>query len=368
MLADGAPSVEKRRAVVATFVLEVARRAVEAARQQQSDFLASAGGAGRGRGSAGPRTNLARTWTELRLLIEWACGLMRSAPVPSPSERLWALASLAIAPDIPFIIGPPNGTSVDRFMDMREQYGAALAHGLHFRSRPSSDSRLSLVLLDGRYGTRGAAYLVSRRAEFTPAQVTEKQRQAQAIISRRRQPGLRATDASGNQVSFSSPLDEEVILLVDLLSSLREKKQELDALDPPEDARAEVRLQLGTIALSFADRDAALQHFSDAERYARTGYDRYLSSFLQGRVYELQNRVVDAESSYRRALEAVPRAQSAVTALARLQFVDGRRSDASALVAGMHASPSAADPWLEFVDTGCDRWPDLIAELRKTLK
>jgi hypothetical protein len=208
MRAAGAASVERRRALAAAFSLEVAREGIETARRQALDWsAAAAGGGSRGRGSAPGRPDFARRWGELRLLIEWGCALLRSAPVPSPSKRLFLLASLAIAArqsDRLFVLGTDPGTSENRFSELREQYGAALGHGLHFQSRLKPDPRFELVRLETRYGIRGAAYLISRRLEFTPAEFAEKQGQVRAIVARRTQPALSATDASGRQVSFAS--------------------------------------------------------------------------------------------------------------------------------------------------------------------
>jgi hypothetical protein len=226
------------------------------------------------------------------------------------------------------------------------------------------------VRLEARFGTGGIGYLISRRLEFTAAQFAEIQREAAAIVARRNQPGLKATDASGRSVSFSpSATESETLRLAELLGHLRDLGREIIALNATGDARPEAQLHLGALALCFADHNAALKLLGDVERQAVTPYDRYLSSYLQGRVHDLQNRVAEAEASYRRALDAVPRTHSGVTALARLLFVDGRRSEASSLVAAMHASPSpVGDPWVQFAETGRDRWPDLIVALRETLK
>jgi tetratricopeptide (TPR) repeat protein len=149
------------------------------------------------------------------------------------------------------------------------------------------------------------------------------------------------------------------------LSRLQAAASELQELEPVEEIRAEVHLNLGAIALCFADRARALDHFAAIGKSLADSYSRYLGHFLTGRVQELRGERLEAEAAYRRALEVEPRIPSATTALATLWFAGGRRAEAAALIDDSLAGPAdLSDPWIEFQQGGHVRWPDLIRQLR----
>jgi predicted Zn-dependent protease len=94
----------------------------------------------------------------------------------------------------------------------------------------------------------------------------------------------------------------------------------------------------------------------------------YLARYFTGLVQLRRNRPADAEIAFRRALEAVPRAQAATISLASLLFGSGRRDEASALAGEMlSADPSPADPWRAYADADDRFWPELIARLRREI-
>ena len=75
-----------------------------------------------------------------------------------------------------------------------------------------------------------------------------------------------------------------------------------------------------------------------------------------------------AETEYRAALEARPRAQSATLALAALMYGRGDANTAYALTAvSIEAQPPAPDPWRQFMYGDFPRLPGLIAEMRKAI-
>ena len=65
-----------------------------------------------------------------------------------------------------------------------------------------------------------------------------------------------------------------------------------------------------------------------------------------------------------------PRAGAASTALAALLWMDGRTTEATALVRATRAStPPADDPWMTAFDHyECSDWPQLMAPLRAAVR
>jgi tetratricopeptide (TPR) repeat protein len=150
--------------------------------------------------------------------------------------------------------------------------------------------------------------------------------------------------------------------------------------DPPEaarqfallqsdvDLRGEATMRLGVMAYWRKDDDRALDQLRKVESITRDPWVLYLARYFTGLVQLHRNRPADAEIAFRRALEAVPRAQAATISLASLLFKNGRRDDASALVGQMLVSePSPADPWRAYADADDRFWPELIARLRREI-
>jgi tetratricopeptide (TPR) repeat protein len=125
-------------------------------------------------------------------------------------------------------------------------------------------------------------------------------------------------------------------------------------------------LHLGAIAMCFGDHHAAREHFEQAERQPSGPYVQYLARFLSARISESEGRTGEAEDLYIQALEIVPRASSATSALAALFLLSGRQQKAATLVEEELVNPALGpDPWVEFQQGGPDRWPTLISRLRE---
>jgi tetratricopeptide (TPR) repeat protein len=150
--------------------------------------------------------------------------------------------------------------------------------------------------------------------------------------------------------------------------------------DPPEaarqfallqkdvDLRGEATMRLGVMAYWRKDDDRALDQLRKVEPITRDPWVLYLARYFTGLVQLRRNRPADAEIAFRRALEAVPRAQAATISLASLLFGSGRRDEASALAGEMlSADPSPADPWRAYADADDRFWPELIARLRREI-
>ena len=102
---------------------------------------------------------------------------------------------------------------------------------------------------------------------------------------------------------------------------------------------------------------------------SRDRFVTYLAHYFAGQALERLHRPADAETSYRSALVAVPRAQSASFSLAALIAARGSRAEAAALVTeSVSASPRPIDPWRVYGEADDRFWPSLIATLRREIR
>jgi hypothetical protein len=91
---------------------------------------------------------------------------------------------------------------------------------------------------------------------------------------------------------------------------------------------------------------------------------KYLANYFAGQALGQLGERERAEAAYRRALDAVPRAQSASFALSALLGLRGARAEAASLISQAIATPIVPDPWRAY-GRGDDRfWPLRIAALR----
>jgi tetratricopeptide (TPR) repeat protein len=135
------------------------------------------------------------------------------------------------------------------------------------------------------------------------------------------------------------------------------------------DVGAEATLRLGAIALRRGnDLEAAIETFARVETLTRDPYLIFLARYFTGQAQERRRRASDAEVAYRRAIAAVPHAQSATTALAALLFRSERRAEAQRLAAEMLAAqPPPPDPWREYAHADDRFWPQIIGRLRREI-
>jgi tetratricopeptide (TPR) repeat protein len=140
------------------------------------------------------------------------------------------------------------------------------------------------------------------------------------------------------------------------------------ALQNDVDSGGEATMRLGAMALRSGDPAAALTLLTKAESLTRDPWVIFLARYFAGQAAERLARRADALRSYRGALEAMPRAQSASVALASLLFRGGERAEASSVIQTMLADGVLApDPWRGYADADDRFWPQLIAALRQEI-
>lgn len=245
-------------------------------------------------------------WKAPPLLIEWACALMRQGHQPKTIERDWFLASVAVA---------------ERSEDYEFMVG---------------DTKLDEI------ATSPGGY------EYNSD-----------VIQHVRHAALRLGDEP--RVKLAQAIAEE-------FHDPPEAARQFALLQSDVDLRGEATMRLGVMAYWRKDDDRALDQLRKVEPITRDPWVLYLARYFTGLVQLRREHPADAETAFRRALEAVPHAQAATISLASLLFKNGRRDDASALVGQMlSADPPPADPWRAYADADDRFWPELIARLRREI-
>jgi tetratricopeptide (TPR) repeat protein len=119
----------------------------------------------------------------------------------------------------------------------------------------------------------------------------------------------------------------------------------------------EARLRLGRVLGLQSNPDAALQAFSEVRGRLDGGF-AYLLTLFEGDAYQQRGDADRAAESYAAAHAMMPRAQSAIIALAHLAFVQGRRTEALERIGEVNdaaAAGASRDPW-DWYAQGVDPW------------
>ncbi len=254
-------------------------------------------------------------WKPPAQLLEWGCVLMRSAPAPTPIEHTWQMAALAVvgrAQDYEFLVGSPWAP--------RANPKDEVLHLEHAIVRFPKDRRM---LLAQGIAAEWRLYPIPRNGGLS---------EARAI--------------------FTNLKDDE-------------------------DVGAEANLRLGITETRAGNPAAAAPLFEAAIRMSHDPFALvdpdpfvpFLARYFEGQRLERLGRIDAAEASYRLALAAVPRAQSASFSLAALLAARGARSEAAGLVDDSISAllPRPVDPWRVYGDADDRFWPALIAELRENI-
>jgi hypothetical protein len=295
---------DRRRLSAATFALEAARAAAHTDWKEVRRVVIQPPPPGFGMAPAKPLVQPdSLTWKPPPLLVEWGCTLMRDAGPPTPIERIWHLAAIAVAQrwgDYEFLIDSP---------EPRGNRQDEIDHLVHVAKRFPNEARIVL---------------------------------AQAIAIEWRVWALRGPR-----------------------SNVAEGISAFERLTSDPAVGAEATMRLGSLRLRSRNPGGAAELFDQVETLTRDRYLTYLARYFRGQAREQQKRLADAERDYRGALATVPHATSATMALAALLARGDRRAEASALVeASLTARPPAVDPWRGYGAADDRFWPELIARLR----
>jgi tetratricopeptide (TPR) repeat protein len=308
-IAAGGPRTANRRLLVAaTLALESARPAMER----------SAGSPEEEDPTGGP-------------LIEWACQLLRAAGPPFPAERWWHLAALALIErsydrylltgSLPPRIAPMLAARI------QHNHGSAANQLAHSIARFPDEARFQLASIVGEevHQTAGAWSWLSEPNELS-------------IISAETGVWKRLADRYGT-------------------------------LTGGETVRAEAYLRAGVIHFRLGDDARALDLLGQVRALSSDAHLRYLSEFFEGKSLERAGRLQEAEAAYERALDVIPRAQSASTALATLRFLRDERESAFAIVQKALDPPlMPVDPWRLYWCGDCRLWTQYCTRLREAIE
>jgi len=283
-VAQGAPGQRRRQNLVAaTFLLEVLYAGLET------------------------------EWRQLRPLLELGCGLAQEDSPADAAERLWLLASIALA----------------------------------------GGARDAVLLLGGDVSMRGhLAHARGRfpdEARFLLADPVAREFQLPAEPPRSGDDGnLYTQTARGHKRELTNQFAKV-------------------ATNPAVAAEAEMRS--GYLWFQLGNNREALARLKISDERSTDPYVTYLARFLAGRVLQKEKQPALAEQAYRSALDAMAGIQSASETLAALLFVDGRADEAYTVVArSFERRPLPADPWRLIGYGDFRRFPGLLDQLREAIK
>ena len=308
---DAVPAERSRRAfAAAAFALELERIRAEAGEWAASGEKDCAG----------------------RCVLEWACTLLASRGAPDDGERIWMLASIALAG------GVRDWTFLQVPFSARPDAKLDVGHIHHALARFPGDPRFRLVRAFA-FGSRNL------------------------ITSERGAPG--STERPSGPIVVG-PAFLNLNLQRSRTRATDYARQELEALFEDASVGAEARMWAGYLHwVAGDDREAlALQRAAAA---AATEPDvKYLTHFLAAQAAQALGDLPGAESHYRSALAARPHSQSATLGLTALLYARGEGREAYDLAAASRSNlPRDDDPWRMFLYGDFQKLPALVAELRR---
>jgi len=246
-------------------------------------------------------------WKPPAQLLEWGCALMRSAPSPTPIEHTWQMAALAV-------------------VGQAQDYEFLIGNPWEGRANPN-DEILHLEHAIARFPKDRRILL------------------AQGIAAEWR--------------LYPSPRNV----------GMQEARAVFENLKDDDEVGAEASVRLGIIETRAGNPAAAGPLFAAAIRMSHDPFVTFLARYFEGQAFERLRRLPDAEASYRAALAAVPRAQSASFSLAALVAARGAREEAAGLVSeSLSVAPRPIDPWRVYGDADDRFWPALIIALREKIR
>ncbi len=277
-------------------------------------------------------------------VIEWGCTILRARGVSDDHERTWLLASMALVGgvrDWTFLIGPSIGlTNLQRVPLIVRPAEDHLTHAL---TRHPGEARFRLV----------RAEAIASRFDIGPEfDVPRAGERARPV------GGVGTIGVAGLGLFPSASANQRRRALIDTAVTA------FEVLTRDPDVGLEAKIRLAYLRYRLEDYEQAR---ADAESAAGGAADRdlkYTAHFIAGQAAQAMGNLSGAEAQYAAALFARPRSQSAMVALAALQFLRGDASAAYALVNTPRSQADDDDPWRLFFYGDFPRLPALIKDLR----
>ena len=318
---DSVPSERSRRALIAgAFALEAER--IRAERGEWVDRENDEACAG-------------------RCVIEWACTLIQTRGAPDEAERVWMLASIALAGgvrDWTFLQNP-----LSRPTEKRGERG----HLQHAIARMPDEPRFRLAR---------AVALASRQSVTSEMDMPRDGSRTEQMAD----PYSRAIERSPFLVSV---LEERRATLGDYA------KEQLDALVSDPSVGTEARLRLGYLQWVRGDAAEALNAQRAVAEEAQDPDLKYVANFLAAQAAQALGDLRAAEMHYTAALGARPHSQSATMGLAALLYLRSEAKQAYDLVSATRdGRPRDDDPWRMFLYGDFAKLPALVGELRRLVQ
>lgn len=318
---DAAPADRSRRALVAAaFALEAER--IRAERGEWTD-------PGDDEVCAG------------RCVIEWACTLLQSRGAPDEGERVWMLASIALAG------GVRDWTFLQSPLSRPTQKTVERGHVHHAIARMPDEPRFRLA-------------------------------RAVALSSRQPVMGEMETARDGTRTAqIPNPLVRMIEVPSFVLSGLEQRRttlieysrEELEKLVSVAGVGDEARTRLGYLLWARGEAEPALATLRAAGESAQDPDLKYLAHFLAAQTAQALGDFRAAETHYTAALAARPHSQSATLGLATLLYLRGEAHQSYDLMnASRSGRPRDDDPWRMFFYGDFPKLPALVDELRRVVR
>lgn len=301
---------------------------------------------------------------------------VESAPAGGASRRRTVAAALAL--DVAARIFAPfrqSGTDADLPLELQDEQRSLIFWGADLLGQNVGVSaaerswylaaiavlqgqrRFHPQMQDSREATRVLAQAIARvpddaRHRWADALVLE-----QRVLLRMPGPRSRPEDAQRAYDAAVARADNDLRAEIQLhrVSRFLTANFANEALGPiVEDARREAAKE-------------ALVRTAQAEDITADRFLVYMCRMFRARIHDRLDQRVEAEASYRTALEVYPGAHSATLSLATLLFLRGDEAGAERLVDGVLTSPGAEDPWRVYFLQDYRRLPMYIDHMRAAL-
>ncbi len=317
-------------------------------------------------------------------LIKWASGRLRETKTPLPAERYWHLAAIELLENYgdPDALETELGHARERFPDEPRFLLASawLEEAMRTTPRPSSIVEgywdLDSPGSGSSYGHGSSGHGSSNSRSNQAGYSFGSPRLGSSTPNGRTLTTVRAQPVFGNlsmvPIGIASPGNPDLTSPRSVWTNPDAKARVANGVINKY-ARAaavpalapEATLRLGYLNLVSGKPEVALTSFTRMPALTSQHEFLYLAYLFSGWSAERLHHLGDAEAAYRHALEQIPAARTATTALAETLQAEGKLDEAQASIDAVLARPSKeADPWLRFGQSDLFSVPNLAAQLR----